>query len=73
MGSDLRDSFFSIYFYHPFVSVIQRMELTLVSVLRAYSHRAKKCIGLLSNTVLLLSIDSILIVLFQHHDDPFDS
>ena len=37
------------------------------------SHRAKKCIGLLSNTVLLLSIDSILIVLFQHHDDPFDS
>ena len=37
-----------------------------MSVLHAYLRRAGNYTSLLSNTVLLLSIDSILLVLFQH-------
>ena len=73
IDSGLWDSFLSMYFYHLFLSVVHREERTLVSILRAYSHRAGNCSLLLSNTVLLLSIDSILLVLCQHHVDPCDS
>ena len=44
-----------------------------MSVLHAYLHRAGNYTCLLSNTVLLLSIDRIILVLFRHHDDPRDS
>ena len=38
----------------------------MVSVLRAYPHRVGIYDNLLSNTVLFLSIDGILLALFQH-------
>ena len=38
-----------------------------MSVLHAPDRRAGNCIGLLSNTVLLLSTDIKLLVLFQYH------
>ena len=66
MDFGLWDSFFSKYFRHPFLSVVQREERTWVSILHAYFRRAGNCNYLFSNTVLLLSIDSILLVLFQH-------
>ena len=46
-------SFFSKYFYHRFLSVPSKEERTLVSILHACSHRARKYNYLLSNTVLL--------------------
>ena len=49
-----------------FVPVAQRMERTFGVGLRAYPHRVGIYDDLLSNTVLLLSIDNILLVLFQH-------
>ena len=59
-------------FCHPFQSVVQREERTLVSAMHAYSHRIEHYNYLLSNTVLVPSIDSILLALFQHHVDPCD-
>ena len=65
MDSDLWDSFVSEYFHHPFLSVDQSEERTLVSILLACSHRARNCNYLFSNSVFLLSIDFILLVLFN--------
>ena len=45
-------------------------EAFLTSVSHAYLHRAGNFSCLLSNAVLLLSIDGILLVLIQHHVDP---
>ena len=59
----------STHFY-LFVLVIQRVEPFLVSVLHACLHRVGNYTCLLSNTVLVLSIDSKLLVLFQHLFDP---
>ena len=73
ISARLWDSFFSEYFYHPFLSVVQRKERILVSIWPAYSHCARNYNHLLSNTVLLLSMNSIPLVLFQHHVDPCDS
>ena len=73
MDSSLQDSFFSKNFCHPFLSVVQREFSVLVSVLHAFSHRVGNYNHLPSNTVLVLSVDSILLVLSQHHVDPCDS
>ena len=70
MDFGLWDSFFSICFYHPLLSVVQRDERILVSILHAYFRRAGNCTYLLLNRVLCLSIDSILLVLFHHLVDP---
>ena len=72
MDSDLLGFLFSTYFY-LFVLVAQRVERFLVSVLHAYLHRAGNYTCLLSNTALLLSIDSKLLGLFQHHSICCDS
>ena len=55
------------------VLVVQRVERVLVSVLHTYLHLAGNYTCLTSNTVLLISIDSILLVLFQHHVGLCDS
>ena len=55
------------------VSVVQRAERTLVSVLHPYFRRTGNCNYLLSNTVLLLSIDGTLLVLCQHPVNPCHS
>ena len=52
------------------VLVAQKMERFLVLILHAH---AGNCIGLLSNTALLLSIDSKILVPFQYHITPCDS
>ena len=70
MDSGLKDSLLSKYFYHPFLSVVEREERTLVLALHAYFHRFGNYNFLLSNTALLLSIDSILVVLFEYHVEP---
>ena len=49
------------------------VERFLVSALHAYLHRDRNYTCLVSNTDLSLSIDSSLLVLFQHHVDPCDS
>ena len=49
------------------------MERFLVSVLHAHNRRAGNCIGLFSNTVLLHSTDSKLLVLYQYQLIPGDS
>ena len=65
MDSGHWGSFSSTHFY-LFVSVVQ-------SALHADIHRAGNYTCLLSNTVLSLSIDSILLVFFQHHVHPCNS
>ena len=69
----LQDSLLSNCFYHFFLSVVQRQEGTLVSVVHACSHRGGNYNCQLSKTVLLLSIASILLVLSQHRNDSCDS
>ena len=72
MEPGLWGSFLSTHF-NLSVLVVQRVERFLVSVLHAYLHRARNYTCLLSDTVLLLSIDGILLVLFQYHVDPCGS
>ena len=57
-------SFFSTHFY-LLVSVAQKMEQLWVPVLHDHDSRVGNCIGLLSNTDLLLSTDSKFLFLFQ--------
>ena len=68
--SCLQGSFSSVNFY--LVLVAQSVERFLVSVLHAHNRRAGNCIGLLSNTALLLSTDGKLLVLFEHYLIPCD-
>ena len=56
-----------------FALVAQKVERFLVSGLHTHPRRAGNYTCLLSNTALLLSIDLILLVLFQHHLIPCDS
>ena len=64
--------FFSTHFF-LLVLVAQRMERLLVSVFHDHDSRVGSCIGLLSNTVLLLSTDSKFLFLSQCHLIPCDS
>ena len=73
MDSSLRDSFLSMYFYNLFLPVVQREERTLASTLHANFHRDRNYNYLLSNTALVLSVASILLVLVEHFVDPCDS
>ena len=59
--------------FKKFALVAQRVERFSVSVLHAHPRRAGNYTCLLSNTALWLSIDSKLLVLFQHLLIPCDS
>ena len=63
---------FSTHFY-LLVLVAQRMERFWKLTSHAHNRRAGICIGLFSNTALLLSIDIKLLVTFQYHLIPCDS
>ena len=67
----------SLMHFCLFVLLVQRVERFLVSVLHAYLHRAGNYTLVFSRTLStlshLLSIDSILLVLFQYHVDLCDS
>ena len=56
--------FVSTQFYF-FVLVVQRVERFSVSVLHAHNRRAGNCIGLLSNSALLLPTDNKLCHTFK--------
>ena len=63
--------FFSTHFY-LLVLVAPRMERLLVSILHDHDCRVGNCIGLLSNTDLLVFTDSKILFLFQYHLIPCD-
>ena len=57
-------------FHHLFAALEKNW--TSVSIFHFYSHRGGNCNCLLLNTVLLRSIDSVLLAFFQHRFYPCD-
>ena len=64
---------FSPHTSTSFVLVERRIELILESVFPVYLHCVGNCTFVLSNVVLLLSVDSILCAFFEQHLIPCDS
>ena len=73
VDSDLWDSFFSEIFRHLFLFAALKKVRMLVSVFHFDFHRGGNYKCLLLNTILLLSIDSIILFLVKHSCHPCDS